>query len=337
MQILLHRAIALPAGELAWIGLAYDPCRFRWRYQRLGPGLLGAAGIGLALIVAAGAPDSPAELAAQGKATLLGCARRVALADTHWTGANAFTGPAGTLYAMAKAAQLTADAELEEAAQGLVLQVLTAATSAGAGPSLGPADGAVLALLQLPASSRRTAALEQLAGLLAKPVVATGDRVEDPWLCSLPSAQAGVAMARYRLASLPGFESLSNLDAHTPWRKLEPVWHPGDEVAHMIVGQPMSISAWEQCWWAHAHTSQRVLDCADLARTAWIATREQYWLDSYRRALGVLQAENQRTGAWFGDSMAPDSRNFSAVHGMAALVLLALEGGAVGVNLRVMG
>lgn len=338
IQTLLRRAIPLPHGGLAWVGLEYDPSRFRWRYQRLGTGLLGAAGIGLALVVAANASGHLPELAVLGKATLLDCARRVAQTHSKWAGVDAFTGPAGTLYALAKAAQASADEELSEAADGLVPMVLSTANAPGSGSSLGSLDGAVLAFLQLPHSStQRTAVLERLAEQLTRTNPPTGDCLADRWAAALPSAEAGLAMACCRLGALPGFSALRDLPAANPRWDSEEAWRPGDAAAQVMAGLPLSRAEWEQSWWPHAHTAHRILDCADLARTAWLATAEPAWRDCYQRAVHVLHDAHHRSGEWFGDVMAPDSRNFSAVHGMAAIMLLALDGAAASVNLRVLG
>lgn len=335
-EFLLRHAIRSSGGALDWTGLTYDPCRFRWRYERLGPNLLGAAGVGLALLAATMGSDIESAVLPQIKATLLECARRMILADTRWLGSNAYSGPAGTLYALAKASRLTGDHELEAAATQMIPCMLAACEITGSGPTMGPVEGGVLALLQLADSPARQMALERLADRLMKPVSPTGDKQWAPWLCSLPSWTAGVALARFQLAAIPGFHALASANALPEMTPTETCWHPGDAMAWMMTGQIMSTSVWEGNGWSQANTVHRILDCANLARTAWLVTNELKWLMLFQRAWTQLCAIHRREGRWFSDIIAPDSRNFSAVHGVAAIASLALEGACAKLDIRVM-
>lgn len=335
-EFLLRHAIRSDGGELDWTGLTYDPCRFRWRYGRLGPNLLGAAGVGLALLAANMGSDLESAVVPHAKATLLECARRMKVADTRWLGSNAYSGPAGTLYALAKASRLTGDHELEAAARQMIPCMLAACEITGSGPTMGPVEGGVLALLQLADSPARQRALERLADRLMKPVSPAGDMPWDPWLCALPSWKAGVALARFQLAAIPGFHALASADALPEMAPSKTGWYPGDATAWMLTGQIMSTSVWEENWWSQANTVHRVLDCANLARTAWLVTHGSKWLILFQQAWTQLCAIHRRDGRWFSDIIAPDSRNFSAVHGVAAIASLAPQDASAKLDVRVM-
>jgi len=196
------RATANGTEGPRWVGLDYDPTRYVWRNRRLGPGLLGEAGIGLALFAAA--PASPT-----GRTALLNSGRRVAGLRPGWSDADAFVGPAGVLYALAWAAQTCADDELLTAAEALVERVLVAARNARPVWGIDSVAGAVLALRRLaPDSAAARGALDEAAELLARAPAAASAAVDRPrgrWHEAMPSGAWGAALAR-KAVGLPPAE-----------------------------------------------------------------------------------------------------------------------------------
>ncbi|MFI0432053.1 MAG: DUF4135 domain-containing protein [Candidatus Nanopelagicales bacterium] len=206
---LLAARLERPDGSPAWIGLDYDPSRYTWRNRRLGPGLLGEAGIGLAL-VAAGTPGS--EAARVGRAALLTSGRRVTALRPGWDDADAFVGPAGVVYALAWAARAHDDHQLLSAAEALIGNVLASARSARPTWGVDAVAGAVLALGMLAEDSTTArAAFGEAADLLVGAPPVSPDLADQPvgsWHEAMPSAAWGRALAR-KAAGLPPGEPIT--------------------------------------------------------------------------------------------------------------------------------
>lgn len=329
----------------AWLGLDFDPTRHRWRHGRLGAGLLGEAGIGLALVAVARLdpafdPEAAAEAAKAGRAALLGCARRAGVGGSAWLGTDAFTGPAGTLYACARAATLADDPGLLEAALGLLPAVVRAAESGGAGRTGDGLAGGVLAALHLPESASRDQALQRLAELLVRSLDRPpegDDVVDDPWAEALPSVVGFRALAIHRLRAAPGFGGL-------PQTALPEAGNGGGAAGDACVRAAMGIlpddAEWERRT-AGAETSHRLLDWAEIAHAALCATtgtpQADLWTGRVAEGVTALRSGRERSGEWFGDVLAPDSRNLSAVHGVAAVVLVGTATRRSAPNVRVFG
>ena len=104
----------------SWAATAGDArCGWGWPTTPAGtaggtsgdPGLLGDAGVGLALVAFGQLhPEAPPNCTDLGVRTLLTAADRVSELRPGWSGADAFTGPSGLLYALARAGTLL-DAE----------------------------------------------------------------------------------------------------------------------------------------------------------------------------------------------------------------------------------
>ncbi|MDQ1247494.1 MAG: hypothetical protein QG597_1864 [Actinomycetota bacterium] len=328
---------------VAWLGLDYDPARHRWHHERLGPGLLGEAGIGLALVAADAlrhAPattDDPAPAGARevGIRTLLTCAERLPRLRLGWSGADAFTGPAGTLYALARAATLVDDTRLAEAAEGIIETVLAAAAHDPAGPTVDPVAGALLALAWLPPSLTRDDAVDRMVDALTTAPNRPGrdDAIDDPWAYSLPSVTGGRLMAAHRwgLEStvqhlLPAVRAVAAED-----------WRPVDAAVLCIVGEPLPLAEWPQRWLLRADTSTRLLDCAHLAATHARTTCDPAWTAAFETSWDLLRAPSRGNGRWFSDMLAPDSRNLSVAHGLAAITLLGVATSPAAPDARTFG
>ncbi|WP_420122962.1 DUF4135 domain-containing protein [Nakamurella sp.] len=310
---LLDRVIVSGTGAPAWVGLEHDPNRNRWTYGRLGAGLTGQAGIGLALAtVTAGRPADRlgADCAAIARGALLGSVDRIGPGEIG--PADAFTGPAGVLYAAAVAGRLLSDGELVDAARSLVGPSLVAARRDQPSFVVDAAAGAVLALLQLPPDDAVADALAELARLIDRPEPDGDLDIPDEWSRSLPSRAFGTALARHRLAARePDGEQ-------RPAPRFPDPTGTGDEVAAATVRSPAPPSDP-----VPADASLRVLlDRAALARAARRAGGDPAWathLSAVRRALADRRL---RTGRWTGPAIAPDATQISPVHGLAALAVL---------------
>lgn len=238
-------AVHLGGHRRAWLGVDLDPSRNRWRHQRLSPGLLGEAGIGLALVASgvllptsdnnsafatdagdantahdhsgAGSRGWLAEVTQIGRTTLLTCAERMADFRPEWSSADAFAGPAGTMYALAKAAALSDDEELRTAAHDLLPAVLAAARAGSHRDLLDSRAGAVLALLHLEPSPQLDHALAEVCALLAADLAHArgpqGDPSDSWWLAQMPSLRAGRALALHRLCARQGLAELGDCNA----------------------------------------------------------------------------------------------------------------------------
>ncbi len=330
---------------VAWLGLDFDPTRHRWRHGRLGAGLLGEAGIGLGLVAvsrldSALDPRTAAEAERVGRAALLGSAVRAAVAGSAWRGTDAFTGPAGTLYACARAAAITGDSGLLDAATGLLPAVLSAAEPGGAGRSGDGLAGGVLAVLHLPDSAVRGLSLQRLADLLASPFDASpaGDVVDDdPFAEALPSAAAFRALAAHRLRSVPGYGGLPQPALAAAGEGGGP---SGDACVRAALGIPPDDAGWQR-WREAATTSHRLLDCAGIAQAALSpgsgVPRAGLWTGRLTDVVTALRAGRARSEGWFGGVLAPDSRNPSAVHGVAAVALAGIAALRAAPNIRLFG
>lgn len=320
LEVLLAQAHGCGEGSVAWLGLELDPGRQRWRPGRLGPGLLGEAGIGLALAArSALAPAAPPRCPALARATLLTAAARARRLDPGRF-SDGFSGPAGTLYAVARAAALLDDPTLAAAATALLPAVLSAAATDPPSALLDPVSGAACACWHLPASAARDDALARLSDLLAASAddrdPGRADPLTSPWSQALPGRAAGRALARRRLG-LPV--------AAPAWLRASQPVTAGDRVAAAALGRPVpgppdgapDASPDESA--DRARTAHEWLDLAEEARAGGPAPQAQ---DLQALAARWIGAGRRRAGTWFPGVLAPDSRNLSAVHGMAAVVLL---------------
>lgn len=326
---LLALARPLADGSVAWSGLEYDPGRFRWRHARLGPGLLGESGIGLVLAsVGALLPEAPPESGRIGIATLLGAAARVRREPLTWTGTDAFTGPSGTVYALARAAGITGDDRLIDAALDLLPLVLAAAREAPTAPVIDAVAGGVLACLHLPRTSLRDRVLGEITDLLRRTessAVAVDD-VMTAWSLSLPSFEAGRALAAHRLTGRSG--ATVTVTPHPAGGR------PGDEAAAAASGQ-IGDTPWPEP--PHPLSAHDWLDRAETLRAglhvaAWPGAHA-----ALARAVKEIEGGFARTGTWFPDVLAPDIHNISAVHGLAAIALLSLADHESAPRIRVLG
>jgi hypothetical protein len=192
VQTLLDRSIALSDGSLGWIGLEHDANRNRWHHGRLGPGLSGQAGVGLALAAAG--------QRAAAHAALLGCQARMGTGAGGPT--DAFGGPAGLLYATAAAARLLDDPALLELAYGLLAPSLRAARRDEPAITVDGTAGAILALRLLPETAAVTEARAELSSLLARSRPGETDP-PDRWAATLASRADGRAWAADSTAARP--------------------------------------------------------------------------------------------------------------------------------------
>lgn len=334
-----------PDGSIAWLGLDYDPSRHRWHHERLGPGLLGEAGIGLALVAAdVFGPTMPATTVdgtagdggEVGTSALLTSARRLPHLRLGWVGADAYTGPAGTLYALARAAALNADPRLTEATESALAAVLATADHDPAGPTVDPVAGGLLALAWLPPSPTRDAAVDRLTeNLTSDPQRASrDDHVPDPWARSLPSTLAGRLLAAHRWGLDAVAQQLLPLVRATATAA---DWRPADAAVLCLVGEPLAPAQWHRAWLPRADTSHRLLDCAHLAATHVRTTADPDWSGALATARAAIATSAGTKGGWFGDVIAPDARNLSAVHGLAAITLLGIADNPAAPDARTFG
>ena len=351
---LADAAVHLGGHRRAWLGVDLDPSRNRWRHQRLSPGLLGEAGIGLALMASGvlqatsgitntGDADSRtvcAELTQIGRSTLLTCAERMAGYRPEWSSADAFAGPAGTMYALAKAAALSDDEELRAAARGLLPQVLAAAQTGSHRDLLDARAGAVLAQLHLEPSPQLDDAVAEVCALLAADLADArgpqGDPCNSWWLAQMPSLRAGRALALHRLGTHGAHVNVVDLanTARTQW--LDSInldrLRPGDACVAAELGltsaeQKTKDSRRSGLSGPPTEKSDRStrallddiairLSARDLVGTGTGTTRTEL-----AELAEALQAKRRREGRWFTDVIVTDSRNFSVVHGLAAATI----------------
>lgn len=307
-----RRARRSNGAHPVWCGLQFDPSRSRWRHQRLGSGLLGTAGIGLALVVAGDTAggvlgDEAVDL---GIATLSDSAARSAAMRLTWDAGDAFTGPAGTLYALAKAVAMRDEPPLTAAAARLVPTVETAAASPVASPTIDQHAGSVLALRAATAAAVPGAAeaLSRMVGDGPEPLPENGqadDHPADRWSADLPSAAAGRALAWP--AEIPVLPAGSL---------------PGDRQAAAALGSVPSSDEWRALA-GNADGGSDHLTLASLAATCARTTGEDIWWRRHATHLGVLAADHAATGRYVPDIEADERRNLSVVHGLAAIVLTA--------------
>lgn len=287
--------LLLAAADRRWVGLDFDPGRYRWVQQRMGPGLIGVAGIGLTLAAHAALAGDPHPRAADvARNALLECSERIARRPA-FSAADAFTGVSGVVYALGSAYRLLADLRLLEAALGL-LPGLAAGPASRVMSSLA---GARLALLQLPDRPQVQFTRTRLEALWDVP---GGDVRADPFAACLPSYEAG--------------RFLLGCDG-------EPGDNPGDLVARAARWDPPQT------------LPDDPLAAAAVAQAAWQTTAEQQWLQTLLRVrAGIRQAAEQH-GTWRPGSLAPDSAMLNAVHGTAAIAMLDVAHRAEAPNVRV--
>lgn len=308
IALLVDRAIRTADGSVGWLGLEHDPNRNRWQYDKVGPGLAGQAGIGLALAAAAAlSPVAPAGTDQVARAALLGAfgriARRAGRGD-----ADAFGGPSGVLYAAAVAGRLLRAEDLTSAAHQLIDPCLRAARRREPSISMDAAAGGILALLQLPDQGAVADALTELETLLghdAGPVDAA-----DVWSASLPGRAAGTALARHRFRTARGL---------TPPEPGPPPATPGDAVAAAVVGDPGPSTA------SVSGSPRVLLDELALAQAA--ARHHPAHAARHEQLVAALLRRRAAGGRWAAPLLAPDRTLVSAVHGMAAITLLCLPPG----------
>jgi hypothetical protein len=333
VALLLDRAIDVGDGTLAWIGLEHDPNRNRWTFGRMSAGLLGQAGIGLALAMAAGPTagssavhtEPPAGCAAAARAALLGSVDRMGRGDQG--PADAFSGPAGVLYAAAVAARLLGDVALLDAARSLVVSCLRAARRNEPSLVIDGTAGAILALLQLPEDAAVADALSELADLndLADPnELAEVDELAelqqedvdapDCWSASLPSRAWGAGLARHRLARVrPSSKRLA----------LPIPISPGDAIASATLAPPV----WSGQDVPTTATLRTLLDQGVLAQAALRFGDDDRWAVRRDRIRATIAGRRAAGGRWSAPLLAPDSAWLSAVHGLPALAMLCADPG----------
>ena len=287
--------LLLAAADRRWMGLDFDPGRYRWAQQRMGPGLMGVAGIGLALAAHAALADEPhAQAADTARTALLECAERMRR-RTAFNAADAFTGPSGLVYALAVSHRLLADASLLDAALGL-LPMLNAGPESRVMSNLA---GARLALLQMPDRPQVQFTRARLAAASDR---TGGDVRANPFVAALPSYDAGFFLLG---------------------EDVEPGTTPGDLVARAARWDPPSVFPDDP------------LCAAAIAQAAWQATGEQHWLQALQTRREQLHVAARIHGTWRPGSLAPDSWMLNAFHGMAAVAMLDLAHHPEAPNVRV--
>ena len=309
-------------GRPVWLGLAYDPSRHRWRHQRLDPGLLGDAGVGLALVAFGQLhPEAPPNCTDLGVRTLLTAADRVSELRPGWSGADAFTGPSGLLYALARAGTLLDAedrAELLAAADELWPAVRAAAELPVAGPVLDARAGGALAAWTMNTATGRhadwvTTATDWLDG---PPPATRDDEIDDRWWPSMPSQVAGHALARHRLG-LPATGAEGGPAVAEAATTATP---SADDAVRAYLGDP-DPDRWEglfaDCDGGLAATSLAWWACA-----AWRRTGEDAWLRRCERAQTYLAALHDDRGSWLPEALGVDRRRLSGVHGLAGVMML---------------
>ena len=313
-EALLRRAIEVGDGTLAWIGLEHDPNRNRWTYGRLGAGLTGQAGIGLAL---AGAAIAAPAIASAGRQTTYAAAARAALLGSVQqvrTGASgpadAFGGPAGVLYAAAAAGRLLGDQTLIDAARSLILPCLRAARRDEPSLVIDGTAGAILALLQLPEDAAVADALTELADL--RTTEAPSD-APDEWSRSLPSRSWGTALAELRLARARGQDVQAV--------RLPTCRGAGDAIADAAERAPGAPSRPAR----RQASMTALLDQAEIARAALRGGGGPDWASRLDQLTGSIRTRRATTGRWFAPLIAPDTALLSAVHGLSALSLVCTD------------
>lgn len=311
---LLDRSIDTGDGTLNWVGLEHDPNRNRWTYGRLRAGLTGQAGIGLALatVAANNALGTPlgADCAAAARGALLGSAGRVGPGELG--AADAFSGPAGVLYAAAVAGRLLHDSELMDAARSLIRPCLAAARRDQPSFVVDGTAGAVLALLHLPPDDVVADALTELAQLIDRPTRTADVDSPDHWSRSLPSRAFGAALARHRLAARE-----ADADRQPRGLRFPAPAGAGDDIAAASVHPPAPAVA------VPAGGSLReLLDRSALAQAALRAGGGPAWASQLAGARRTLADRRARTGRWAAPAIAPDATYLSPVHGLAALAAL---------------
>ncbi len=288
--------LMLAAADRHWLGLDFDPGRYRWAQQRMGPGLMGVAGVGLALAAHAALAGDPHPRSADvARNALLECAERMSRRAA-FNAADAFTGPSGVVYALGVAHRLLADASLLNAALEL-LPMLNAGPDARVISNLA---GARLALLQLP---DRPQVQFTKARLTAASDSCGGDVRSNRFTACLPGYEAG-----YFLLG----------------EQREPGTNPGDAVARAARWQPPT------------NLPEDPLDAAAVAQAAWQSTGDQDWLHTLREVRESIHHAVATHGSWRPGSLAPDSWMLNAFHGMAAIAMLDLAEHPEAPNVRVL-
>jgi hypothetical protein len=165
-----------------------------------------------------------------------------------------------------------------------------------------------------------------------------GDVVDDdPWADALPSVIGFRSLAVHRLRAVPGYGGLP--------RPVLPEAGDGDLAAgDACVLAALGCLPDDASWLrrrAGATTSHRLLDCAELAHAALSVAggtpQAGLWTGRVADVVMALRSGRARSGEWFGDVLAPDSRNLSAVHGVAAILLVGLATVRPAPNVRVFG
>ncbi len=346
-MLLMRQAVQIGASRCAWLGVDYDPSRNRWRHQRLGPGLLGEAGVGLALVACAALrrapadpahradPDDLATMMTTGRATLLASADRILDSRTQWASTDAFAGPAGTMYALARAHSWVADEELRDHATSLLPAVVRAARGGSHRDLLDARAGGILALLWLAPTPQVDEALAEIWELLVADLAEsrgpTGDPGDRQWLQQVPSLAAGRALAAHRISARSRFGPAAEIAelARAQWLDGMDLSHlpPGDRCVAMELGlveaPPFPTHA------ANPETDYPTRDVLD-DLAVWLSVQRGL-ADGVTDATAAgaaltalahkLSANRNRDGAWFTDVIVTDHRNFSAIHGLAAVTI----------------
>ncbi len=250
--------LLLAGADRRWIALDFDPGRYRWALHRMGPGLIGVAGIGLALAAHAALADKPHPRAADtARSALHESAQRIAR-RAPFSAADAFTGTAGVVYALGVASRLLADASLLADALGL-LPALNAGPASRVMSSLA---GARLALLQLPDRPQVHFARTRLQALSD---TSGGDIRPSRFTASLPSYDAGFFL----------------LGAHAA-----PGDNPGDLVARAAR------------WDVPETLPDDPLEAAAVAQAAWQGTSRPGWATRLQTIRDDLHATANARGSW---------------------------------------
>ena len=350
--------------RLGWLGLADYPAHGIAQLEPLHGDLLsGTAGLALFLAELYQSTGRPAYWNAMHEA-LDGAAEFAVLAQQsavyrrmngQLSPVGAFVGVGAVMYALSRCGQLLAEAPLvRKAAELLPLAAdIVEQRTTSADLVLGRA-GLLMSVHRLREAAAATIAspgplpladelAERLHGSLLADLAdpAAPLRVISPYppgagmLAGLPSGPDGIVHALARSAqalgtldrdgSVLGTYSFGTTDAGSLAAALATAHHLGRPLPDQVIAQVL-----DRCARTWEHSCEQLLVDADVA--LWADTfaaadgpRDARFRPQAMRLMRSLLARRERSGQWFGDRLAADQHNLSALHGLAAVGLLCLR------------